>query len=77
MAATEEMLEQTDSEYAPWVIVEATSGAYARKKVFESIITALEKRLGQKAPPRTELTESASRDADLRAVMESLEGAEV
>ncbi len=77
LAATEEMLEQTDSEYAPWVIVEATSGAYARNKVFEAIIAALENRLGHKAPPRTELSESASRDADIRAVMESLEGAEV
>jgi AMP-polyphosphate phosphotransferase len=69
--ATEEMLEQTDTEYAPWVIVEATSGSYARKKIFETIIAALEKRLGSKAPPRSEFTESALRDADFREVVES------
>ena len=52
LAATEEMLELTESEYAPWTIVEATSKWYARKKVFETIISAMEKRLGAKAPPR-------------------------
>jgi polyphosphate kinase 2 (PPK2 family) len=77
LVATEQMLEQTDSEYAPWVIVQATSGAYARRKIFETIIAALEKRLGPQAPPRNELDESTLRDADLRAVMESLEKAEV
>ena len=40
------MLELTESEYAPWTIVEATSKWHARKKVFETIITAMEKRLG-------------------------------
>ena len=77
LVATEQMLEQTDSEYAPWVIVEATSGAYARKKIFETVIAALEKRLGPQAPPRTQLEESSLRDADLRAVMESLEKAQL
>ena len=76
LAATEEMLEQTDTEYAPWVIIEATSGAYARKKVFETIIAAMAKRLGPLAPPHMEFTDSDLRDADLRAVMESFEGAE-
>jgi polyphosphate kinase 2 (PPK2 family) len=75
LAAIEEMLEQTDSEYAPWVIVEATSGPYARKKLFETIIAAMEKRLGSEAPPRNEFTESTTRDADLRDAMESLEKA--
>ena len=51
LAATEEMLELTESEYAPWTIVEATSKWYARKKVFETIIAAMEKSLGAKAPP--------------------------
>jgi AMP-polyphosphate phosphotransferase len=54
IAATEEMLEQTDTEYAPWTIIEATSKWYARKKLFETIIAAMEKRLGANAPPRSE-----------------------
>ena len=73
VAATDQMIEQTDCEYAPWIIVEATSGSYARRKIFESVISALEKRLGTKAPARTEASESTLRDADLRAAMQSLE----
>jgi AMP-polyphosphate phosphotransferase len=76
-AATEQMLEQTDSEFAPWVIVEATSGAYARKKIFEAIIAAMEKRLGSQTPPHTEMTDSMLRDAEIRDVAESLEQADV
>ena len=74
LAATEEMLELTDSEYAPWTIVQATSKWYARKKVFETIIAAVEKRLGAKAPRKSALTDAALKDADLRAAMESLGG---
>jgi polyphosphate kinase 2 (PPK2 family) len=47
--AAEEMLELTDSENAPWVIVEATSKSYARRKIFETVIRALEQRLGPAA----------------------------
>ncbi len=71
LVAIEEMLELTESEYAPWTIVEATSKWHARKKVFETIITAMEKRLGASAPPRTQAA-GMPRDADLRAAMESL-----
>lgn len=74
LEATEEMLERTESEFAPWTIVEATSRGYARKKIFDTVIAALEKRLGDKSPPHGELSaEAASHDADLREAMESLE----
>jgi polyphosphate kinase 2 (PPK2 family) len=72
LAATEEMLELTESEYAPWTIVEATSKWYARTKVFETIIAAIERRLGANAPPRIVIEDAATKDADLRAAMESL-----
>jgi polyphosphate kinase 2 (PPK2 family) len=42
----EEMLERTDSEWAPWTIVEGTNKYYTRVKVFETIVRALEERLG-------------------------------
>ena len=71
LGASEEMLEMTDSEYAPWTIIEATSKYYARRKLFETIIAAIEKRLGANAPPRAD---SAGDDSDLRAAMESLAG---
>ncbi len=45
-AIYEEMLEQTDSEWGPWTIVEATDKRYTRIKVYETIIQALEERLG-------------------------------
>ncbi len=55
LAATEEMLELTESEYAPWTIVEAPlRNGIPGKYVFETIIGALEKRLGAKAPPRVD-----------------------
>jgi AMP-polyphosphate phosphotransferase len=42
----EEMLERTETEWAPWTIVEATNKRHTHVKVYETIITALEKRLG-------------------------------
>jgi len=53
-------------------IVEATSKWYARKKIFETIVSVVEKRLGADAPPRLEVPPRC-KDADLRAAMESLE----
>ena len=72
LAAAEEMLELTESEYAPWTAVEATSKSYTRKCVFETIIGALETRLGPKAPPRSDVAADVSRDAELRQAMENL-----
>jgi PPK2 family polyphosphate:nucleotide phosphotransferase len=74
LAASEEMLELTESEYGPWTIVEATSRWHARKRVFETIIAAMERRLGPKAPPRAGFEDSEEKDADLRAAMDSLGG---
>ncbi len=73
LTAAEDMLEQTDSEFAPWIIVEATSRWYARKKIFDSIIAALEKKLGADAPPRVKMPRR-SKDAELRAAMEAAGG---
>jgi polyphosphate kinase 2 (PPK2 family) len=72
-AALEELLEQTETDFAPWTIVAATSKWHARKKFFETIIAAMEKRLGANAPPRTDDSAVSNKDADLRAATESLE----
>jgi len=74
LTAYEEMLELTESEYAPWTIVEATSKWHARRKVFETIITALEKQLGDRAPSASAPSTDRKKDAELRAAMESLSG---
>lgn len=51
LLAAEEMFERTDTERGPWTIVEATNRWYARRKIFETLIAALEARLGPDAPP--------------------------
>ncbi len=50
LEAAEEMLARTESEYGPWTIVEATSRWYSRKKIFDTVIRALEARLGAAVP---------------------------
>jgi hypothetical protein len=69
-------LELTESEYAPWTIVEATSRRWAKRKIFQAIIAALEHRLGRNAPSRDTSDESAAIDADLRTAMHSLDPSE-
>jgi hypothetical protein len=56
------MLARTDSPHAPWVIVEATDRYFTRTKVIETIIRALETRLGDKAPPSPPNLKSAIRN---------------
>ena len=43
--AVDEMILKTSTDKAPWIIVEANSKYYARIKVLESVIAAIEKRL--------------------------------
>ncbi len=73
LEAAEEMLERTESEYAPWTIVEATCRRWARRKVFQTTIAALEKLLGPAAPP---VQAPNARDAELRQVMKTVSGGE-
>ena len=72
--AYEEMLELTDTEFAPWTIVEATSKWHTRRKVFETIIAALEHKLGKKAAAPSVTSRSIAKDAQLREAMESMGG---
>lgn len=44
-AAVNEMIARTNTDYAPWIIVEANSKCYARLKVLETVIDLLEKKL--------------------------------
>jgi len=74
LAAIEEMLELTESEFAPWSIVEATSKWYARWKIFDTMIGSLEKSLGPNAPSTGSINEAVLKDADLRKAMDTLAG---
>lgn len=73
LVAIEDMLERTGSEHAPWTIVEATSRWHGRKRVFETIIAALESRLGALAPSFEAAHARAERESDLRVVSELLD----
>lgn len=44
--AVSEMLIRTSTEYAPWIVVEGNDKYYARIKVLETVVNAIEGRLG-------------------------------
>ena len=47
--AVDDMLLKTSTSYAPWIVVEANSKYYARIKVLETVVHALEEALDQRA----------------------------
>ena len=47
-SAVDEMLIRTSTTYAPWVIVEGNCKYYARVKVLETVVSAIEERLKRK-----------------------------
>ncbi len=54
--AVTEMLERTDTSFAPWIVVEANDKGYARVKVLESVNAGIEAALAQvgiELPPET------------------------
>jgi hypothetical protein len=53
--------------------VEATSRRWSRVKVLSTIISALEQRLGDQAPPREVSEAAAAQDEDLRTAMDTLD----
>jgi len=50
-AAVQEMIDRTHQEIAPWVLVEAEDKRYARVKVIESVIAAIESGLTARGLP--------------------------
>ncbi len=76
LEAAEEMLELTESDVAPWTIVEATSRWHARRRVLETTIGALERRLGEHAPPVAAPEDDVLRDQDVRNALELLDQSE-
>ena len=47
LAAAEDMLTETDTEYAPWTVVEAHDRRFATLKTFATVIDALERGVAQ------------------------------
>jgi polyphosphate kinase 2 (PPK2 family) len=50
-AAVEEMLDRTDTPFAPWSLVEGDSKRWARVKVVETMIAAIEDGLRERGLP--------------------------
>lgn len=49
LAAVEEMLQRTSTPYAPWTVVEATQERFARLRVFETVVAAVEREIARRA----------------------------
>jgi AMP-polyphosphate phosphotransferase len=69
--AYEEMFERTDSEWGPWTIVEATDRRFTQAKIFQTVIGALEERLGLSPEPEPE--PELSLPAEINLVSEDIE----
>ncbi|WP_143320741.1 polyphosphate:AMP phosphotransferase [Clostridium sp. HBUAS56010] len=54
LAICEEMLEQTDSDYAPWTIIEATDPHYAAVKIITEVADCLEEKLQKHRPYKSD-----------------------
>ncbi len=72
--AVEIMLARTEAPHAPWTIVEATDRQYTALKVIETLVRALELRLGDQAPP-PEPDESAALEPTTVSAAASANGA--
>ncbi len=56
-------LARTDAPHAPWTLVEATHKPFAQLKVLETVVAALEQRLGAEAPaPAADLEAPSAQD---------------
>ena len=65
LVAAEDMFSRTETEWAPWTIVEATDLRWARVRIFETIIQRLEEALKQRGlavPPPPVPSEEAQAD---------------
>ncbi len=58
LAAVEDVLARTETEWAPWTIIEATQRRWARVKVFETLVGRLEAALTARGKPLPEPPEA-------------------
>lgn len=66
-AMNEEMLMLTDTEYAPWHIVEATDRRFATVKVYLAVISALEKKIAEvKTEAQTAVSQTDVQDTGIK-----------
>jgi polyphosphate kinase 2 (PPK2 family) len=63
--AVEEMLGKTETEFAPWTIIEAHDSRFATVKLFSTVIEALERRIRTNADGEALPVEASSQEEDL------------
>ena len=69
----EEMLRKTDTDYAPWTIIEATDKRYATAKIFTTVIHAMQMALEKvKMPEEAQEAQEERRSGGEREFQESL-----
>jgi polyphosphate kinase 2 (PPK2 family) len=69
LIAYEEAFERTETEWGPWTIVEATNRRFTTVKIYQTIISALEERLGWE--PMVLPTESEAEAAEAEDEVET------
>ena len=70
----EEMLERTESEYAPWILIEAEDRRFATAKIFSQVIQQLKERVYQereKVAQKSEMHRNIQVETERKNLMES------
>jgi polyphosphate:AMP phosphotransferase len=75
LAVTEDMLTETDTDYAPWTVVEAHDKRFATLKIFNTVISALEKRSNERSASSSS-KQKAKAEAKATAPPDSSQGME-
>ncbi len=70
--AVEEMLAKTDSPHAPWTVVEANDGRYARVKVFQTLVEKVEEALAKRQAAPSGVSRTAAAQPFMRALREEI-----
>ena len=74
--AIEDMLAQTDTDFAPWTIVESHDPRFATVKIFTTVVETVEQKLQQVKQHPKQTTEHASKKGGRAASSKPVEGTE-
>ena len=77
MVATEDMLAETDSDFAPWTVIEAHDRRFASLKAFNTVVSELERHIqvveGAQPPKQTRSSIQSLPDALTASVLDNVE----
>lgn len=75
LAMNEEMLEKTDSEYAPWHILECTDREYAAAKMTEIVVSVLEQAIADKKAEQEKREQEKTKAQEIKQEKDTLQEA--